>query len=453
MAKGATHVLGLDIGTAAIKAAELQLSGGEVRVVGRPVVLPTPDGAVRGGVVVDAPQVAEALKELKTVYGLRTSKVIASVGGDSSVVVRITEVPKMSGKELEEAVVWELDEQTPFPVDEVIYDYTPIERADADPEATEMELLLAVAQEDMVDAHVEAMSGAGLRPVNIDVEPLAIGRALIEAGGDEFADQTIVNVHIGATTTLILIFRQKILSFVRIIPSAGENLTQTLAQALMLDPEQAELVKIQLGNVGEGEYTGDGEDADYDADEDMLADDEGEDDFVSDSVFELSSTGEDSSVMQAPDEGATHLEIEDVEELEPPAEEEVAVPAPDADEVADATAEVDQDPDLTEAKDQVAEALINPVVDIATEVRRSLDFYRRQHRDEAIDRIILTGGSVALDGLDELMAEETGVVTEIGNPFKHLTSSDDEVSADYLAEIGPSAVIAVGLALRDMVSD
>ncbi len=452
MAKGATHVLGLDIGTAAIKAAELQLSGGEVHVVGRPVVLPTPDGAVRGGVVIDAPQVAEALKELKTVYGLRTSKVIASVGGDSSVVVRITEVPKMSGKELEEAVVWELDEQTPFPVDEVIYDYTPIERADADPEATEMELLLAVAQEDMVDAHVEAMSGAGLRPVNIDVEPLAIGRALVEAGGDEFADQTIVNVHIGATTTLILIFRQKVLSFVRIIPSAGENLTQTLAQALMLDPEQAELVKIQLGNVGEGEYTGDGE-ADYEPDEDMLADDGAESDFVSDSVFELSSTGEESAAMEAPDEGATHLEIEDVEELAPPAEEEVAMPAPDADEIASPPEAIDEDPDLTEAKSQVAEALINPIVDIATEVRRSLDFYRRQHRDEAVDRIILTGGSVVLEGLDELMVEETGVATEIGNPFKHMTADDDQVSAQYLAEIGPSAVIAVGLALRDMVAD
>ncbi|MCD6360250.1 MAG: pilus assembly protein PilM, partial [Armatimonadetes bacterium] len=84
MAKGATHVLGLDIGTTAIKATELQLSGGEVRVVGRPVVLPTPDGAVRGGVVVDAPQLAEALKQLKSVYGIRTNKVIASVGGDSS---------------------------------------------------------------------------------------------------------------------------------------------------------------------------------------------------------------------------------------------------------------------------------------------------------------------------------------------------------------------------------
>jgi len=120
MAKGATHVLGLDIGTTTIKAAELQLSGGEVCLVGRPAVLPTPEGTVRGGVVVDAPEVANALQELKTVYGMQTSKVIASVGGDSSVVVRITEVPKMSGKELEEAIQWELDEQTPFPVEEVI---------------------------------------------------------------------------------------------------------------------------------------------------------------------------------------------------------------------------------------------------------------------------------------------------------------------------------------------
>ncbi len=451
MAKGASHVLGLDIGTTAIKATELKLSGGQVHLVGRPVVLPTPDGAVRGGVVVDAPQVAEALKELKSVYGLRVGKVIASVGGDSSVVVRITEVPKMSGKELEEAVVWELDEQTPFPIDEVIYDYTPIERADADPEATEMELLLAVAQEDMVDAHVEAMMGAGLRPTNIDVEPLAIGRALIDAGGDEMADQTIVNVHIGATTTLILVFRQRTLAFVRIIPSAGENLTQTLGQALMLDPEHAELAKLQLGNVVEAGYDEEGEEGGYDDGGDMLAGEEEDSGFMSDSVFELSSTGDDSAAMEAPDEGATHLEIEEVEEIGGPPEaaaEEAGSSAP-----ARQSGGFDADPDLTAAREQVADALVNPVVDIATEVRRSLDFYRRQHRNEPIDRIILTGGTAALEGLVDLVAEETGVATEVGNPFKYIVVEDDEVSQQYLHEIGPSSVVAVGLALRDMVSE
>lgn len=443
MARGATHVLGLDIGTAFIKAAELQLRGDTFHVVGRPAVIPTPEGAVRGGVIVDAPAVSEALQALKSQYGVHVKSVVASVGGDSSVVVRITEVPKMSGKELDDAIQWELDEQTPFPVDEVIYDYAPITRPDADPEATEMEVLLAVAQEDLVNAHVEAIMGAGMQPVAIDVEPLAIGRALVDAAGDELADQTIVNVHIGATTTLILIFRHKLLAFVRVIPSAGENLTQTLAQNFMVSPEQAEVIKLFLGNLQEGgaveqperdEFAGAGM---FEAEEEELG---------TESVFELSSADEEPATIEPADEGVTHLEIE--EDLggyeEPVAPEAPAAPAAPAEPM---------DPDLVEAREHVAEVLTESVLDIATEVRRSLDFYRRQHRNESIDRIVVTGGTAGLEGLVQLMTEETGVAAELGDPFRYTEIDDSSVSAQYLRDIGPTMVIAVGLALRDMVGE
>lgn len=454
MAKGATHVLGLDIGTAFIKAAEIQLKGGEFHLIGRPAVVPTPEGAVRGGVIVDAPAISEALQEIRSTYGAKTKKAIASVGGDSSVVVRITEVPKMSGKELDEAVQWELDEQTPFPVDEVVYDYAPIERADADPEATEMEVLLAVAQEDMLMAHAEALEGAGLAPEAIDVEPLAIGRALVDASGDEFADQTVVNVHIGATNTLILVFRQRLLSFVRVIPSGGENLTQTLAQTLMVDQEQAEIIKLQLGNLHEGGFVEEPGEEDEFSGAGMFEDDEGEDaeDFDSDSVFELSSADDESASVGLEDEGATHLEIEeDIAELEEPEVEEDLPPEPE--EVEPEEPEEEMDPDTADARDEVAELLTDPVLDIATEVRRSLDFYRRQHRNESVDRIILTGGSANIEGLAQLMTDETGVATEVGNPFKYLRVDDESIAETYLRDIGPSSVIAVGLALRDMISD
>jgi|LSQX01.2.fsa_nt_gb type IV pilus assembly protein PilM len=443
MAKGATHVLGLDIGTAFIKAAEIQLRGRQFHVVGRPAVIPTPQGAVRGGVIVDAPAVTEALQEIRSRFGTKSKKVIASVGGDSSVVVRITEVPKMSGKELDEAVQWELDEQTPFPVDEVIYDYATIDRPDADPEATEMEVLLAVAQEDLVAAHVEAIQGAGMQPVAIDIEPLAIGRALIDAAGDELADETIINVHIGATNSLILIFRQRLLGFVRIIPSAGENFTQTLAQALMLDQGQAEVVKLQLGNLAEGGFSEEQEPADEFGGAGMFEDEE---EPASDSVFELSSSA-DAPDLGSLDNRATHLEIEeDLHEIEePPTAAPPAPPAPVSSEP--------QDPEYVEAREHVAEALTEPVLDLATEVRRSLEFYRRQHRNEPIDRIIITGGSANLDGLAQLMTDETGVKSEVGNPFKYMQIDDDTISEQYLRDIGPSSVVAIGLALRDMIGD
>jgi len=448
MARGAMHVLGLDIGTTAIKGAELQLSGGEVQLVGRPAVLPTPEGAVRGGVVVDAPELAQTLQQLKSVFGIDTNKVIASVGGDSSVVVRISEVPKMTGKELDEAIQWELDEQTPFPVEDVIYDYARIERPDADPAATEMEVLLAVAQEDMVNAHVESIMGAGMRPVAIDVEPLAIGRALVDAAGEEFAEQTVVNVHVGAMTTVILVFRRKLLSFVRVIPSAGENLTQAIGQTFMIDQAQAELVKLQLGNLGDGGYAEELGGDEFEIEEEVR-EGEAEEALESDSVFELSTTGEETAHLEAADDRATHLEIEDLGDLEsPPGEDEQT-----AEESAKSGPEAEGDADLVYARDQVAEALTNAVLDIATEVRRSLDFYRRQHRNEPIDRILLTGGTANLPGLVELIADETGVATEVGDPFKYLVVDESQAPAAYLRDTGPSAVIAVGLALRDMLPD
>ena len=106
MARGATHVLGLDIGTQVIKAVELKLAGGEIRLLGRPIVMPTPDHAVSGGRIVDTAALSEALSDLVSSSGFGVEKVVASVGGDTDVVVRLIEVPKMTGKELEEAIQW-----------------------------------------------------------------------------------------------------------------------------------------------------------------------------------------------------------------------------------------------------------------------------------------------------------------------------------------------------------
>lgn len=243
MARGATHVLGLDIGTQTIKAVELRLAGHEIRMVGRPVVLPTPEHSVSGGRVVDSAAVTEALGDLLSRNGFSTKKVIASVGGDTDVVVRITQVPKMTGKELDEAIQWELERQAPFPVDQAVYDYQPIYRPDAPADAPDMDVLLAVAQEEMVDAHVETIMAAKLTPVAIDVEPLAITRALVDAGGDATADQTIVVVHIGASNTAIIIVRKGLIAFVRTIPTAGSALTAAIRQNMTEDEASAERVK------------------------------------------------------------------------------------------------------------------------------------------------------------------------------------------------------------------
>ena len=203
MARGATHVLGLDIGTQTIKAVELRLSGQDVVLRGRPVIVQTPPNSVVGGRIVDDVAVRDAILDALSESRFGIKKAIVSVGGDTDVVVRIAEMPRMEPKELDDAVQWELDRQTPFPIDQVVYDFQPVEHPGVGPESENMEVLLAVAQEDMVNAHAETVMAAKLTPVAIDVEPLALGRALIEMGDETLMQTTVVIVHIGHTSSLI----------------------------------------------------------------------------------------------------------------------------------------------------------------------------------------------------------------------------------------------------------
>ena len=227
-----------------------------LQAAGRPVIsyaAGEPDFATPQ-FIVDAAAVTNAVSDLIRAGGFHTKNTIASVGGTSSVVVRITEVPKMSGKELDEAIQWELDRQTPFPIEQTYYDYQPVDAPDADPNAQNMEVLIAVAQEDMINTHVSVMNSAKLLPQAIDVEPLAISRALVEVSGSAYSDQTVGIVHIGANATLIMIVRRGLLGFVRTIPTAGNALTQAITQNFMGDETLAEQVKKALGDVSESVF-------------------------------------------------------------------------------------------------------------------------------------------------------------------------------------------------------
>jgi type IV pilus assembly protein PilM len=438
MAGGHTHVIGLDIGSSTIKAVELRRSGSTIHVMGRPVAVPTPDKAVEGGVIVNSNAIASTIHDLLTRGGFHTKKVIASVGGDTSVVVRITEVPKMPAKELDEAVQWELDRQTPFPIDQTFYDYSVVHHPDADPNAQNMDVLLAVAQEDMVNAHVDTLQAAKLLPVAIDVEPTAIARALVETADGAYDDQTVCVLHIGRTLSMIIVVRKGLLSFVRTVPTGGEALTERVRQDFMNDAVRAEQVKRQFADLSDAAYDQGASGGSTAAPSDLM---DAED---YDSVFEASDpasavgASEPFSMAEA---AATQLETEAAPQ---------AVPAPVAP-TAPATEAEALSPAEAQARQIVYESIAPTIVDLATEVRRSIDFYRRQHRNEEIDRLVLSGGSAIMNGLAQFVEAETGISTSVADPFAHLQADGDGSVKQYLTDIGPHMVIAVGLALRDMV--
>ena len=166
---------------------------------------------------------------------------VSPVGGQQALVVRIIEVPKMSEKELAETMKWRWSAMCPSPPPELQMDYKIIDRPDTPPEAQTMEVLLAVAQQEMITTH-GILVGAGLDPVAID-GPLALARSLVDAQDPERQKQTVAIVNVGALFTDISIVRDGTLLFQRTIATGGNSLTEAIAGATNVSREHADRIK------------------------------------------------------------------------------------------------------------------------------------------------------------------------------------------------------------------
>ncbi len=89
--------------------------------------------------------------------------------------------------------------------------------------------------------------------------------------------------------------------------------------------------------------------------------------------------------------------------------------------------------------------------DLATEVRRSLDYFQTRYRESKVSRIVLSGGMARLPNLGRFLSLELGVETAIGDPFAQCEVTAPTLAGDARRELAPSMTTAVGLAMRGAV--
>jgi len=84
---------------------------------------------------------------------------------------------------------------------------------------------------------------------------------------------------------------------------------------------------------------------------------------------------------------------------------------------------------------------------MAQQVSRSLQFFFSSSHHNAVNHIILAGGSASIPGVDELIEERVGSSASVANPFTSMSLAS-RVKAQALSNDAPSLMIACGLALR-----
>jgi type IV pilus assembly protein PilM len=197
--------IGLDIGSSAVRAAEIAGHGGHEEIV-KFAQVGLPVGAVVEGEIRDPTAVSAALKRLWNEGGFKRRDVVLGVSSQRAMVRQI-EVPQMSPAEMRSALRYQIGELLPIPVEQAVFDFAVLGPGPSggDGGAT-TRLLVVAAQQDIVKEAIAVVKKAGLRVRAVDPSPLALLRAVpptpdggVEAVVSLGAHLVVVGVRQGTT--------------------------------------------------------------------------------------------------------------------------------------------------------------------------------------------------------------------------------------------------------------
>ncbi len=343
------NLLGLDIGSSAVKMVELKdLGKGKGYQLLSFGIEPLPAEAIVGGTIMDSGAVIDAITKLIRENNIKNTNVATAVDGNSVIIKRISMMP-MSEAELAEAIQWEAGQYIPFDIEEVKIDHQILESEGAGGNIT---VLLVAVKRDLLTEYASLLGQAGLNVSALDLDVFCAQNAY-EINYPISSGEITALVNIGAGTTNICVLKGGSPLFWRDIQAAGNNYTDSLQREMNLTYEQAESIK--RGTAVDG------------------------------------------------------------------------------------------------VRQEQAAPILNAVTEeFGAELKKTLDFFRVTTNENAIHKIMLSGGGSQVTNLDRYISQFFGVPVEIMNPFQNVTVDERNLPLDTINRLAPHFAVAVGLALRRM---
>ncbi len=230
-------LIGLDVGTRAVKAVELTWNGGPVITGFGTAELPSPDA------------VPETIQRVLRENDFHSRRVVTSVSG-KAVIVRYLTMYRMGADDLRNAIRFEADKYIPFDVDEVVLDCQPFESEGVgDLAPNEMRVLLVACKRAIIDEQLRILAAAGLHPEIVDVDVFALGNAFETSvrRGPEGGSRVSALVDVGASKTCVNLVRTGTSLFTREIHAGGDAFTTAIGNRLGLKQAEAEALKLRPG--------------------------------------------------------------------------------------------------------------------------------------------------------------------------------------------------------------
>lgn len=228
-------VWGIDVGKCALKAVKLRVAGDKsVEVAACDYV---EHAKIMSQQDADKKALwATALETFLSRNDISNDKVAVSVPGQMTL-ARFSKLPPVENKKkIPDIIRYEADQQIPFDLDEVVWDYHQFQA----PDSPDVEVGIFAIKRDLVRDHLLNFELNGIEPILVQSSPLAAYNAVHFDG--LLADGPLILVDIGTENTDLLVASENTL-WTRTIPVGGNNFTEALVKAFKLSFGKAETLK------------------------------------------------------------------------------------------------------------------------------------------------------------------------------------------------------------------
>ncbi len=250
----AHKILTVDLGTSTLKFAEFGVGrGGALTLLHFGVAelgLDPNKEEERGKFI--TPTLAKLFKDHK----IKGREVYLSISGQS-VFMRFVKLPPVDAAQVEQVVKFEAQQNVPFPIDEVTWDYQMMPTRAAG--SNEAEAVIVAIKKEVIEAEVEAVEKAGVKIKQVDVAPFALLNAF-RYSELQTSECTMI-IDMGARSTN-LVFVEKNSFWIRNVPIAGNQISQSICNEMQEPFVSAETLKKGKGFVSLGGVYADPDDAD-----------------------------------------------------------------------------------------------------------------------------------------------------------------------------------------------
>ena len=188
-----------------------------------------------------AAQIVEALREMMGDLRIRGGNVIYTVA-EEMVFSRFVRLPAIDEEKIERIIFFEAQQNVPFPIDEVVWDYQ-IVGGGAD---EQIEVVLAAVKADWLEKTNCAVEETGLRPSIVDLATMALYNAFCYNYSELSGCSLLIDI--GARTTNLL-FIEPGRIFTRSVPIGGSSVTASIAREFNEPFAAAEFRKKRDGSL------------------------------------------------------------------------------------------------------------------------------------------------------------------------------------------------------------